>query len=194
MNHLSHLFLTKDHPKYAFGNFIGDMVSPKEVRSLPATMQQGIEIHYFIDRTVDDHVLYKECINLLKPSQGKYAPVVMDVFADFLLVSSWQAFYQEDYLLFKNSTYRLLAEELNLIPEQPIARRVQNMIDRDFLESYASKENIPFVFEFLKKRAKFENGFEIAQQVYHSYYENLIEKFVPVFSDLMYEVNKRITQ
>ena len=66
MNHLCHIFLSQGDPELLIGNFIGDMVLPGERRLLGPGIQKGIDLHYFIDKTVDQHPVYKSGIEILR--------------------------------------------------------------------------------------------------------------------------------
>src|SRR5690625_6026139 len=53
MNFLAHFILSHNHPEISFGNFMTDMLKPKEQRAWPEFLQTGIELHHFIDDFTD---------------------------------------------------------------------------------------------------------------------------------------------
>ena len=67
------------------------------------------------------------------------------------------------------------------------------MINNDFLAAYQRHDRIPHVFSFLKKRAKFENNFDQAEQDYLNNYEELKEKFLIVFPEMVMSTYRFLT-
>jgi acyl carrier protein phosphodiesterase len=185
MNHLCHIFLSSADPEIMFGNFIGDMIRPMEKPALSQTMQKGLELHHFIDHTVDGHPVYKEAIQLLRSSQGKYAPVVLDIFCDFLLTDHWAYFSVFSYAEFKEKIYRDLIRTNPFPADHTLYQRIHTMVDRDFLASYSHSDRIPRVFDFLKKRAHFPHRFDQALADYLQHYPSLKEKFLLVFPEMV---------
>ena len=153
------------------------MVHPSEKKLLPHGIQKGIELHYFIDRTVDQHPVYKSGMNLLRSSQKKYAPVVIEIFCDFLLVDQWNVFSTMDYGDYRHKVYGAIIGSNPFAREHRLYPRIVNMIKIDFLASYVHADRIPHVFSYLQKRAKFENNFDQALRDYLNHYEELKENF-----------------
>ena len=89
MNHLAHLYLSGSQAGIILGNFIADFLTPAQQRALPEELQQGLRLHLLIDKTVDTNMIFKQSVALLRHTQGKYAPVVADIFYDYLLVEAW---------------------------------------------------------------------------------------------------------
>lgn len=190
MNHLCHIFLSQGDPELLIGNFIGDMVLPVERRKLAPGIQKGIELHYFIDKTVDQHPVYRSGMELLRSSQKKYAPVVIDIFCDFLLVDQWDRFSTLEFEVYRHKVYGLIISNNPFGKEHRLYPRILNMINNDFLASYLHHDKIPHVFSFLKKRAKFENNFDQAQDDYLNNYEELKEKFLTVFPEMVLSTHR----
>jgi len=192
MNHLCHIFLSQGDPELLIGNFIGDMILPFEKKLLPPGVQKGIELHYFIDKTVDQHPVYKSGMGLLRSSQKKYAPVVIDIFCDFLLVEHWDAFSTIEYEEYRHRVYGTIIGSNPFASDHRLYPRIVNMIKNDFLASYIHHNRIPHVFSFLQKRAKFENNFDQALHDYLFHYEELKEKFLTVFPEMVMTTHRFI--
>ncbi|MEP7267081.1 MAG: ACP phosphodiesterase [Saprospiraceae bacterium] len=188
MNHLCHIFLSQDHDDLLFGNFIGDMIHPIEKADLPEMIKKGIKLHYFIDSSIDTHPVYRSGIQLLRATQKKYSPVVIDIFYDFLLMDNWKEYSTLDYKEFRFGIYNKLAMANPFKSDHRLFQRIQNMIQKDFLSSYESSETIPQVFSFLKRRASFENNFDSALQDYHRLYPQLQIQFSEVFPEMIQKV------
>jgi acyl carrier protein phosphodiesterase len=192
MNHLCHIFLSQGDPELLIGNFIGDMILPSEKKHLPPGIQKGIELHYFIDKTVDQHPVYRSGMSILRASQKKYAPVVIDIFCDFLLVDQWSAFSAMEYEAYKHKIYGTIIASNPFVSEHRLYPRIVNMIKNDFLAAYVHSDRIPHVFSFLQRRAKFENNFNQAQQDYLEHYAELKEKFLTVFPEMVIATHQYI--
>lgn len=185
MNHLSHLFLSGDDPQILIGNFITDFLLPMEQRVVSDRLKHGIQLHLFIDHTIDHNPVFLQSIRLLKTRQERYAPVVADIYYDYLLVQHWHEFSLTDFFTFKSYCYSILMESANL--EIPISakHRIKRMVENDFLSSYISVDLIPHTFSFIKKRAKFQNHFDRALDDFLAMREELEKQFLVVFPEMI---------
>ena len=92
MNILGHCLLSGDNPHLLIGNFIADGLPRSKWSKLPASIQKGVRLHHFIDTFTDSHPKTEELIASLRPSQGKYAPVVSDLLIDHVLARDWDRY------------------------------------------------------------------------------------------------------
>jgi acyl carrier protein phosphodiesterase len=190
MNHLSHLFLSGDDPDILVGNFITDFLKPSEQRSMPVPLMKGIRLHLFIDHTIDSNPIFKQTIQLIKTKQDRYAPVVADIYYDFLLVHHWNEFSKKDFTSFKQDIYSILVDRMKDPITVLIQERVKRMVHRDFLSSYTSFDYIPATFGFLKRRAKFENKFDHALEDFQDLFPQLNEQFSEVLPMMIKSVKE----
>ncbi|HNT20011.1 MAG TPA: ACP phosphodiesterase [Saprospiraceae bacterium] len=181
MNHLAHLLLSGDQKDWMVGNFITDFLKPSEQRSLPPSVREGIRLHLFIDRTVDEDPDYRESIRMIRATQGKYAPVVADIYYDYLLHLHWDRYSDHSFPVFRQDAYRTLIRHLPENVNENLAGRVRQMIERDFLESYSSPEHMPGTFSMLKRRVHFENALDRAAGDFERLLPQLIRHFNLVF-------------
>ena len=86
MNYLAHAFLSLEDADLLAGNYLADLMHPKDVVELSPGVMRGIELHRFIDSYTDQHPEVRSCTRILHPVVHKYAPVVIDIYYDFLLV------------------------------------------------------------------------------------------------------------
>ncbi len=181
MNHLAHLLLSGDQKDWLVGNFITDFLIPSEQRSLPLLIREGIRLHLFIDQTVDADPDYRESIRLIRFTQGKYAPVVADIFYDYLLYNHWDRYSDIPFAEFRQDAYQKLIKHLPENINEKLAGRVRNMVERNFLESYTSREHMPGTFSMLKRRVRFVNALDRAALDYEKLLPELIIHFNQVF-------------
>ncbi len=181
MNHLAHLLLSGPNQNILLGNFITDFLTPAEQRALPSALKEGLLLHLYIDNMVDSNIIFKESIALIRTTQGKYAPVVADIFYDYLLVESWEKYNNISFFAFKSNVYNVLSDYLVWNLPEKINKRIDRMVTGDFLSAYETKDNMPGTFSFLKKRAKFKNEFDHAMTDYITFYDPLQLQFDQVF-------------
>jgi acyl carrier protein phosphodiesterase len=181
MNHLAHLLLSGDQKDWMVGNFITDFLKPSEQRSLPPSVREGVRLHLFIDRTVDEDPDYRESIRMIRATQGKYAPVVADIYYDYLLHRHWDAYSDISFPVFRQAVYHTLIRHLPGIVSENLAGRVRHMIASDFLESYTSLEHMPGTFSMLRRRVRFENALDRAAGDFERLLPQLIRHFNLVF-------------
>lgn len=92
MNYLAHIFLSGNSPRIQVGNFIGDAVKGKAYDNYPPLIRKGILLHRAIDDYADHHPLVKQCVQLLKPDFGRYSPILIDIFFDYLLARNFKRY------------------------------------------------------------------------------------------------------
>ncbi len=94
MNYLAHIFLSGNDRQLQIGNFIGDFVKGKDYNYYPEKIRKGIILHRKIDHFADNHALYKESIDILKPDFGRYSGIITDMYSDFFLATEFQNYNQ----------------------------------------------------------------------------------------------------
>lgn len=157
MNYLAHLFLSCDSEEKMIGNFITDQITLKESKRYETLIAEGIQLHRDIDSFTDNHPQVKEVIKILRPTQGKYAPVVVDIYFDYLLHQSWEVYSHRPFDHFSNLVYATLPKYMDVMPIR-IHDRVENMVNARWLDVYTTIEGLGSTFLRLKKRTKFENN------------------------------------
>jgi acyl carrier protein phosphodiesterase len=84
------------------GNIWGDLLRPKDYPSLHPDMLEGVKFHRLIDAYTDHHAAVNLMLDLLRPYQGKYTPVVVDVLMDHMLSKNWNKFSSKSLANSKN--------------------------------------------------------------------------------------------
>lgn len=184
MNYLAHLFLSFRSEELLMGNFTGDFMSNKEVALLPGAYQNGVELHRLIDSFTDNHEEVKKCTSLLHPTQGKYAPVVIDIFFDYILYHQWDKYSKFSFPEFKTKSYQIIKTHLEVFPERA-AKIALAMANGDFLESYTSIEGLTFTFHRLEKRLKFPSNLAFAVDDLKMHKSEFVKSFNVFFPELI---------
>ena len=175
MNYLAHLFLGQHDEDILLGNFIADGIRNRELPNFSDSVQRGIWLHRRIDDFTDRHPLVREGTRVLHPTQGKYAPVVIDVYFDFLLARNWSRYTNEPYERFADRMYDTLRRRHEDLPTS-MQRYVPKMLNGRWLDNYRTLVGLQFTFERLERRVRFPNQLQTAT--------TMLERELPFFDDL----------
>ncbi len=152
MNYLAHLLLSGPHGSLAIGNFLADMITPAQSATLPDSILAGIQLHREIDMFTDSHDAVRSSTARIRSNQRKYAPVSIDIYYDFLLVRNWERYATITLDEMADYIYSHLDEHSEVVPE-PLQRRVQSMIEHQWLSTYRTVDGIGDVFRRMANRA-----------------------------------------
>lgn len=92
MNYLAHIYFSDSCRQVAVGNFIGDFVKGRRYKAYPSGIRKGILLHRQIDHFTDNHPAFKETVELLRPSFGRYSGIMADMYYDYLLASDFERY------------------------------------------------------------------------------------------------------
>ncbi len=184
MNFLAHMFLSCMDNELMIGNFLGDFVSNKELHLFSEKIQEGVMLHRQIDSFSDNHEDVLESVRRLRPSQAKYAPVVIDVFYDFILAKNWLKFTSQPLEEFSDHVTEVLKYHQEVFPEH-VRRRTDRMIEAKWLVDYAKPERLEMILGFLDKRSSFPSAMKNAVMAYNKDYELYEKDFLKFFPDII---------
>lgn len=171
------------------GNFVADFISNSDKKGLNPQILEGINLHKSIDHFTDNHDAVKEAIKLIRPSQGKYAPVTIDILFDYILTQEWNKYSTHHLKEFTVSTYGTLQSNAHHYPVK-LQEMLPRMIADDFLLSCATEERLITTFQRVKRRAKFDNNFESGHEAMFDHYDSLNQLFHDFFPDIMLHVQE----
>lgn len=183
MNYFAHIYLSQGLEYQMFGNFIGDFISNKDVHKYRQEIIDGVMLHRIIDSFTDNHPLVRQGTSRLRSSQGKYAPVVIDILYDFLLANNWSKFSHITRHNFNQRTYTLLLKHVEVCSPR-IQKKVRNMIDGDFLTTYNTMDGLDFILEQMDRRTKFTSNFREARSILERDYDRFNEEFLEFFPEI----------
>lgn len=188
MNFLAHLYLSGPDEHLVVGNFLADFISNKEVAALPTDIQKGVQMHRRIDSFADQHPMVKQGARRLHASHGKYAPVILDVFHDFLLAQNWERYSSQSLESFAADVYEVLLRHLLIMPTM-LHDRLPKMVADDWLVRYGTEDGLRFTFNRVKLRTSAPHFFENAVESLKTYYQEFEEEFNAFFPDMIGEIN-----
>ena len=183
MNYLAHILLSGTNEEIIIGNFIGDFVKGKSHEKLSPELQRGVLLHRFIDDFTDTHIKVKTDVKLMAKHIGRYAPIAVDVYYDFLLSKYWSNFNSQSIEIFCDDFYKIGDKYTQVMPER--CRFMYGYMKRDnWLANYQYSKGIERTLLGLSKRTKFDSGLEKAFE-FLSDNQNVIENnFEEFFREL----------
>ncbi len=185
MNYLAHAFLSFEDEAIVVGNLLGDFVKGRaQLEHYPLNIQNGVILHRHIDQFSDNHTVLKQSIQRLKPTQNRYAPVVVDIFYDYFLANNWALFSDEPLQVFATKTYRQIEQHFDKMPEK-VRWVFSRMIADNWLVGYQEETRIDYTFQRLITRITYSNNMGNAIKDLHRHQADLNEDFKLFFPDLI---------
>lgn len=183
MNFLAHIYLSGENPQVQLGNFLADMVKPKDRDLYSIDFQRGIELHLAIDEFTDHHEVVRESKKLLWDKYRHYSAVVVDIFYDHFLALQWDQYAQTPLRLFVNKFYELMHAEFPRLPEGG-QRILPFMEAQDWLYNYQYTSGIHRVLQGMSRRASFKSKMEDGVEDLNLHYEEFQNHFNLFFPEL----------
>ena len=193
MNFLAHSYLSFEDPGLTAGNYLGDFIRNTQVNALPMSIQRGIRLHRSIDSYTDHHPSVKEGTKLLHAGFHKYAPVVLDIYFDFLLSKFWATYDNGSLSGFCQGVYAVLRDQMEHMPLK-LGQRMERMTAAGWLENYQTYDGLQRTFNFLERRAKFPSNLSKGSELLLPLEAALGDIFIVFFPDLISFTKEEITK
>ena len=182
MNFLAHLFLSGDDIHLMIGNFIGDSVKGHRYDSFPDGIRKGILLHRAIDHYSDNHPVFLQSVERLRPRYRKYAGVIVDMYYDHFLARYWHEFSEMPLNEFADRVQKLMLKNSFLLPEKSLmflkyATRTNRLI------SYATFEGMGEAFYGMSRRTTFRSNMEFAVEDLKLHYDDFENEFRKFFAE-----------
>src|SRR5215813_7769216 len=107
MNHLAHLYLSRNSEKMMVGNFIADAVKGKKYSGYEEEIARGILMHREIDTFTDSHEIVRHSKSFFRDKYGLYASVLIDLFYDHFLGKRWKRYSEMPLAFFAEYAYHI---------------------------------------------------------------------------------------
>jgi acyl carrier protein phosphodiesterase len=189
MNFLAHFLLVQHNESWIVGNYIADFIKGNAIYDYPAEVQEGIRVHRAIDTFTDQHPVVLQGVRRLRERHSKYAPVLVDVYYDYVLSLHWEKYTDQELQDFTRSMYAVLESHAALLPES-FQRRLEFMIADDWLMRYTNLEGLEEAFHRIKRRASKPELFDRAVDSLLAHLPALEEEFQLFFPELIGEVTR----
>ena len=153
MNYLVHLHLAGDNPGHQLGGLIGDFVKGRIPEDFPPDVQFGLYLHRRIDSFSHENRYTRQSKSRLHKKYGHGKGIIVDIFYDHFLASSWSDYSFEPLESFAQSVYRQLLIDKEQLPEE-FQVIMPNMIKHNWLVSYRQPEAVSWALEKISKRLR----------------------------------------
>lgn len=187
MNFLAHMILSCMDNELMIGNFLGDFISNKDLSLFSKKVQEGVMLHREIDSYSDNHKDVLNSVRRLRENQSKYAPVVVDVFYDFILANNWSKYSGQSLIDFSDHVTEVLKYHQASFPDH-VRHRTDKMIEANWLVDYAKPENLKRLLGYMDRRTRFPSTMILAVEPYENDYELYEEDFLNFFPDIIAHV------
>lgn len=191
MNHLAHFFLSFEQESLLVGNYMADFAKGSSYLSMIPEIQQGVLLHRFIDHYTDKHSLVKKSIARISNIQGRFTPIVMDVFYDYILANQWTKYDEKPLREFAKQCYLILENHKYLFPKA-LLMRFEHMKSHDWLSNYKTIYGIEQALLGLSKRTKFDNEMGNAIHLLLAHEKELTEDFNSFFPNIIKACHSQI--
>jgi acyl carrier protein phosphodiesterase len=141
LNWLAHVFLSEPDVEFRLGNLLADIVRGEQLRRMSAGFQRGARKHKQIDAFTDSHPVVKRSRSRISPEYRRFSGVLVDVFYDHLLATSWDAYSP---IVLDAFTAKFYADIESSSIELPSSARVtlDRIIRHDLLGAYRRVEGV----------------------------------------------------
>ena len=123
---------------------------------------------------------------------ARSAPVLVDVYYDYFLVHNWSEYTTEDFGTFRQKAYAALHQYLPSM-SAIMQKRVQGMVEADWLRSYGLYEGLEYTFMRMKSRTSMPEQLEGAVETLKVFREEMDEEFRWFFPEVLGFVKNQIS-
>lgn len=153
---------------------------------------EGIKLHRSIDHYTDTHPLVLDAIELFRPQQKRFAPVVTDLVFDHLLASEFDQWSEMDLRDFTLSTFERIDEEEHHIPHKAMVF-YPHLKKHNWLLHYSKMKGLQLALEGMDRRISAESALANCVHLVDEHRAELHGLFNPFFKDLQNHVNDYLT-
>lgn len=149
MNYLGHFYIAYQTQTSYRGALLGDFIKGSNWRAHPLAEQEGILLHRALDQWIDRWVSQKRLTALFTGSARRYAPILSDLYWDYLLARRWETLHALSLQQFSHQVYMALAPE-TLPPKAALI--AGNMVQYDWLNHYTNRSFIERALHRISER------------------------------------------
>lgn len=163
---------------------MGDFCKGLDIAALPQAVQAGIANHRAVDAFTDRHPRVLSMKPLFSSRRRRFAPVVLDMLFDHLLIRHWQIYSHLPLDEFVHQSYHALNNQQALMPPR-MQQVTQLMIRDDWLGSYRQLANVGMAMDRIARRIRFENQFDGAIHEVEKHFDSLESGFLQFYPELV---------
>jgi len=147
------------------GQLLGDYAVRSELAGKHPELIRGVKAHRELDAFTDAHPAFIEGCKLLESGCSRYAPVVMDVVIDRMLVKNWQMIRpgQGEFEVFLGHMYGTLRRFETILPDRMRAP-ANRMHSMDWFSGFDDSDEFYRVFYYMARRVRYPEFIKAAPQ------------------------------
>ncbi len=165
------------------GAVIADFTKGPVNHAWPQALQAGVRLHRRIDAFSNTQQAIKTTCERFPSEYRRYAPIFVDLLADYFLSISWDAFHDESKKVFSAKCYAALTEYEDFLPAHG-QRFLQYARQRDLFANYDQWENIQRGLGSVLQRLNREAWFEEVNECTASLRESALPDFHLYYAEL----------
>ncbi len=189
MNFFAHLVLAEPTPQSRLGNLMGDFCQGLDLKTLPLPVQAGIWRHRAIDRFTDAAAEVLQAKALFSPARRRFAPVMLDVLFDHLLLQHWAQLDSRPLAPMCQQFYQQLWQQRSAMPPA-MAATVTAIVQQDWFGSYQQLDNIGMALDRIASRIRFAHQFTGSIEEIRQYLPELDKLFLQFYPKLQSYVHE----
>ena len=189
MNYLAHIYLSGANEEILVGNFIGDYVKGFELGRYPDLVRKGIILHRHIDSFTDTNLIVKRSKTRILEKYHKYSGIIIDIFYDHFLVSTWPAYSSvpiDDFVL---NVHAILSRYTEMLPEG-VQLFLPSFIKHNWIQKYSTIEGIEDVLHRMSARTTLPEETDFAIKVLREEYHKFDSEFSAFFPSIINYVSR----
>jgi acyl carrier protein phosphodiesterase len=141
------------------GAVVADFSKGPIAKTLPAELQTGIRLHRRIDAYSNQHPAIRETCSNFPKELRRYAPIFIDILADYYLSLAWDEYYPASRTDFSEQCYEACehysANPANATSDQ-LRRFIAYMRETDLLASYHEWQHVERALHSVLRRLEKE--------------------------------------
>jgi acyl carrier protein phosphodiesterase len=151
MNWLAHVFLAGPDADCRLGNLLADMLKGPARRRLRPGLLRGIACHQAVDAFTDYHPIFHRSKRRLGPDYERFAGILVDVFYDHILATSWPHYADRSLGDFTGEIYASFPAYQAELPGE-VNAVLSRLAAEDWFGSYATLAGIEEVLARISRR------------------------------------------
>ena len=151
MNYLVHLYLAGEDPELQLGGLMGDFVKGPIPADYPERLALGLRLHRRIDSLAQNSPHTRLSRQRLHSKFGHGRGIIVDIFYDHFLASSWADYSSEPLANYADKVYQLLQQRDAELPAD-LQRVAARMIEHNWLVSYQHRWVVGRALKQIAKR------------------------------------------